>query len=63
MTSAGIIVVKHGVIKHLGPWSGHYRSTIEVRLLLPGRSSEQALSELYRGTAERADSAMMPPAA
>jgi hypothetical protein len=30
VVSAGIIVVKHGVIKTLNPWSGHYRSTIQV---------------------------------
>ncbi|GFZ42631.1 hypothetical protein JCM24511_00348 [Saitozyma sp. JCM 24511] len=29
VVSAGIIVVKHGVIKTLNPWSGHYRSTIQ----------------------------------
>ena len=29
VTSAGLIVVKHGVIKSLNPHSGHYRSTIQ----------------------------------
>ena len=29
MTSAGLIVVKHGVIKSLNPLSGHYRSSIQ----------------------------------
>ncbi|OCF57996.1 IQ domain-containing calmodulin-binding protein [Kwoniella mangroviensis CBS 10435] len=29
VTSAGIIVVKHGLIKSLNPLSGHYRSSIE----------------------------------
>lgn len=29
MTSAGLIVVKQGVIKSLNPLSGHYRSSIE----------------------------------
>ncbi|WVO13258.1 hypothetical protein L204_100871 [Cryptococcus depauperatus] len=29
VTSAGIIVVKHGLIKSLNPLSGHYRSTID----------------------------------
>jgi len=32
VTSAGLIVVKQGVIKSLNPHSGHYRSSIEVRL-------------------------------
>lgn len=30
VTSAGIIVVKHGLIKSLNPLSGHYRSSIDV---------------------------------
>ena len=30
MTSAGIIVVKNGIIKSLSPLSGHYRSSIDV---------------------------------
>lgn len=29
VTSAGIIVVKQGLIKSLNPWSGHYRSSIQ----------------------------------
>lgn len=31
MTSAGLIVVKNGLIKNISPLSGHYRSSIEVR--------------------------------
>ena len=30
VTSAGIIVVKDGIIKSLSPLSGHYRSSIDV---------------------------------
>lgn len=30
VTSAGIIVVKQGLIKSLNPLSGHYRSSIDV---------------------------------
>jgi len=30
VTSAGIIVVKNGIIKSLSPLSGHYRSSIDV---------------------------------
>jgi hypothetical protein len=30
VTSAGIIVVKDGIVKSLSPLSGHYRSSIEV---------------------------------
>jgi hypothetical protein len=33
VTSAGIIVVKEGIIKTLSPMSGHYRSSIEVCLI------------------------------
>jgi hypothetical protein len=30
VTSAGIIVVKDGIVKSLSPLSGHYRSSIDV---------------------------------
>lgn len=41
VVSAGIIVVKHGVIKTLNPWSGHYRSTIQVSRV------QRVLAELH----------------
>ena len=34
VTSAGIIVVKQGIVKTLSPMSGHYRSSINVNSLL-----------------------------
>jgi hypothetical protein len=34
VTSAGIIVVKNGIVKSLSPLSGHYRSSIDVSTLL-----------------------------
>jgi len=34
VTSAGIIVVKQGIVKTLSPMSGHYRSSINVSSLL-----------------------------
>jgi hypothetical protein len=55
VTSAGIIVVKNGIVKSLSPLSGHYRSSIDVSAppesafppFIP--SSTACYSSLWRG--------------